>query len=51
MFLTPLWENYSLRYEEVITNEWIMEGKYEIEVEDKMYPITIHLTAPYDHIG
>jgi 4-methylaminobutanoate oxidase (formaldehyde-forming) len=34
-----------------ITDEWIMGNKYEIEVEDKKYPITIHLQAPYDPAG
>jgi len=34
-----------------ITDEWIMGNKYEIEVEDKKYPITIHLKAPYDPAG
>ena len=34
-----------------ITDEWIMDGNYEIEVEDKRYPITIHLRAPYDPEG
>jgi glycine cleavage system T protein len=34
-----------------ITDEWIMDRKYEIEVEDKLYPITIHLKAPYDPAG
>ena len=40
-----------LENEEGITDEWIMEGKYEIEVEDKRYPVTIHLKAPYDPTG
>jgi len=34
-----------------ITDEWIMGNQYEIEVEDKKYPITIHLQAPYDPAG
>ncbi len=34
-----------------ISDEWIMNNKYEIEVEDKLYPITIHLKAPYDPAG
>ena len=40
-----------LSNEDGITDKWIMEGKYEIEVEDKLYPITIHLKAPYDPEG
>ncbi|MCG8618734.1 MAG: aminomethyltransferase family protein, partial [Desulfobacterales bacterium] len=34
-----------------ISDDWIMDGEYEIEVEDKRYPITIHLKAPYDPQG
>ena len=34
-----------------ITDEWIMDAQYEIEVEDKRYPITIHLKAPWDPAG
>lgn len=40
-----------LSNKEGITDEWIMDGDYEIEVEDKRYPITIHLKAPYDPEG
>ena len=32
--------------ENPITDEWILDGQYEIEVEDKRYPITLHLKAP-----
>lgn len=35
----------------VVDDDWIMDGQYEIEVEDKRYPITIHLKAPYDPAG
>jgi glycine cleavage system T protein len=31
-----------------ITNEWIMSGTYEINVEGNMFPLKIHLQAPYD---
>jgi 4-methylaminobutanoate oxidase (formaldehyde-forming) len=31
-----------------ITDEWIMGGNYEINIEGKMYPIKIHLQPPYD---
>ena len=27
---------------------WILSGKYEINVEGKMFPIRIHLKPPYD---
>ena len=40
-----------LSKEDGITDEWIMGGEYQIEVEDKKYPITIHLRAPYDPQG
>jgi len=40
-----------LKNDEGITDEWIMDGSYEIEVENKKYPITIHLKAPYDPEG
>lgn len=32
----------------VIDNEWINSGKYEIEVEGKMVPATVHIKSPYD---
>jgi 4-methylaminobutanoate oxidase (formaldehyde-forming) len=31
-----------------ISDEWIMSGKYEINVEGKLFPIKIHLKPPYD---
>lgn len=31
-----------------ITDQWIMDGSYEIEVEDQRVPIEIHLKGPYD---
>ncbi len=40
-----------LSNEKGVSDEWIMNGDYEIEVEDKLYPITIHLKAPYDPQG
>ena len=36
---------------EGIDDEWISSGRYEIGVNGKMYPITIHLDAPYDPRG
>jgi 4-methylaminobutanoate oxidase (formaldehyde-forming) len=36
---------------EGISDQWITTGKYEIGVNGKRYPITIHLTAPYDPKG
>jgi 4-methylaminobutanoate oxidase (formaldehyde-forming) len=40
-----------LKNEKGINDDWIMDGDYEIEVEDKKYPITLHLRAPYDPEG
>ncbi len=34
-----------------VTNDWIKAGKYEIMVEGKMIPATVHLRAPYDPKG
>lgn len=31
-----------------ITNDWIMEGTYEIMVEGERIPATVHLRSPYD---
>ncbi len=31
-----------------ISNEWILSGKYEIDVEGKLIPAKAHLKAPYD---
>jgi 4-methylaminobutanoate oxidase (formaldehyde-forming) len=31
-----------------ITTEWIREGKYELEVQGKMVPATVHIKSPYD---
>ena len=31
-----------------IDNEWIMEGRYEIEVEGKKIPAKVHIKSPYD---
>jgi 4-methylaminobutanoate oxidase (formaldehyde-forming) len=37
-----------LKNQEGITDEWIMDASYEIEVEDQRVPIEIHLQGPYD---
>lgn len=34
-----------------VTDEWILSGRYEIEVAGRRYPVTIHLEAPYDPSG
>jgi 4-methylaminobutanoate oxidase (formaldehyde-forming) len=31
-----------------ITADWILAGKYEIEVEGKMIPAKVHIRSPYD---
>ena len=31
-----------------IDNEWILSGRYEIEVEGKMIPAKVHIRSPYD---
>lgn len=40
-----------LKNDEGITDEWILSGKYEIEVEGERFPIKIHLRPPYDPKG
>jgi glycine cleavage system T protein len=37
-----------LENDDGVTDEWILSGKYEINVEGKLYPIKIHLHPPYD---
>jgi glycine cleavage system aminomethyltransferase T len=37
-----------LENEDGITDEWIMEGKYEIGWMGKPHPAKVHLKAPYD---
>ena len=36
---------------EGIRDEWIMSGKYEIDIEGKRYPARVHITTPYDPKG
>ncbi len=31
-----------------VSDEWILDGKYEIMVEGQMIPATVHLRSPYD---
>ena len=31
-----------------IDDEWILSGKYQIDVEGKLIPAKVHLEAPYD---
>jgi glycine cleavage system aminomethyltransferase T len=34
-----------------ISDEWILAGTYEIEVEGRRIPADVHLKAPYDPRG
>jgi 4-methylaminobutanoate oxidase (formaldehyde-forming) len=40
-----------LEHPEVISDEWILSGRYEIDVERTRIPATVHLKAPYDPMG
>lgn len=37
-----------VKYEQPITEEWILGGKYELEVQGKMIPAKVHIRSPYD---
>jgi 4-methylaminobutanoate oxidase (formaldehyde-forming) len=37
-----------VKNEQPITEDWIVSGKYEIEVEGKMIPAKVHIRSPYD---
>ncbi len=37
-----------IEYPEGISDEWILSGKYEIDVEGELIPATAYLKAPYD---
>ena len=37
-----------VKNEKGITADWILTGKYEIEVEGKMIPAKVHIRSPYD---
>jgi 4-methylaminobutanoate oxidase (formaldehyde-forming) len=37
-----------VKSEQVITEDWILSGKYEIEIEGKMVPAKVHIRSPYD---
>ena len=37
-----------VRNEDGVTNDWVKGGSYEIKVEGKMIPATVHLKSPYD---
>ena len=37
-----------VKNENGITEDWILTGKYEIEVEGRMIPAKVHIRSPYD---
>jgi len=37
-----------VRNQDGVTNAWVKEGTYEVKVEGKMIPATVHLKSPYD---
>ncbi len=37
-----------VKSEQAISEDWILRGKYEIEVEGKMIPTKVHIRSPYD---
>jgi 4-methylaminobutanoate oxidase (formaldehyde-forming) len=36
---------------EGIDDDWILSGRYEIDIEGKRIPAKAHLKAPYDQMG
>jgi 4-methylaminobutanoate oxidase (formaldehyde-forming) len=36
---------------EGISEDWILSGKYELDIEGKLYPAKVHIHAPYDPKG
>ena len=37
-----------VKNEDRITDQWVLDGKYELEVEGKMIPAEVHIRSPYD---
>jgi 4-methylaminobutanoate oxidase (formaldehyde-forming) len=37
-----------VKNDEGITEDWILAGKYELEVQGKMLPAKVHIRSPYD---
>jgi 4-methylaminobutanoate oxidase (formaldehyde-forming) len=37
-----------LKHEQPITEEWILNGTYELEVQGKMIAAKVHIRSPYD---
>ena len=40
-----------LEHPEGISDEWILSGRYEIDVEGTRVPAKVHVRAPYDPSG
>ena len=32
----------------VVNNQYLKEGSYEIEIDGRLWPASLHLTPPYD---
>ena len=32
----------------VVTHQYLKEGSYEIEIDGKLWPTSLHVTPPYD---
>ena len=32
----------------VVTHQYLKEGSYEIEIDEKLWPANLHMTPPYD---
>ena len=32
----------------VVTHQYLKEGNYEIEIDGKLWPASLHMTPPYD---
>jgi len=37
-----------VKNEDGISDQWVLDGKYELEVEGKMIPAGVHIRSPYD---
>jgi 4-methylaminobutanoate oxidase (formaldehyde-forming) len=37
-----------VKHEDSLTEEWILDGKHELEVQGKMIPANVHIRSPYD---
>jgi 4-methylaminobutanoate oxidase (formaldehyde-forming) len=37
-----------VKNEDGVSDQWVLDGKYELEVEGKMIPAVVHIRSPYD---